>query len=551
MLEDSCIQHLISWTPTNDSFVVSPNEEFSKVLSQYFKHTNVSSFVRQLNMYGFHKVNDVFHAGSTPETGQWEFKHGENNFKRGDVEALRGIRRRASRQSVAHRDSTSSKSGSVSLPITPISPNGSLLTNSYVSEPPMHGIVSATPTTTLPNTDAPQHAVVISAESTDAMRLANLESTMWRLQDSQLRLQSRSDMVVESVRSCQDWIRSLISIVSRMPLGTELTSVEAELRHLHDEISRRAQLLSDEPQAYANLPQVTDDRRNSMFKPPYPAQENVVPPSVTSVPQYLLGQPYGLNPPMMRRPGSYPSPSHALPRQNPAIRRHASSEVIAGGDPRSRSWSDMSTSTDSSGGALGAVAGAATGGGAGAGAGGPGGTRRSLPGTFYSHEHAFVVDQRRPQPTSQATSPLSPSSISLSPLHQPGSGLANMRRESVNPAVQFSSVNQHYRIHPESPNLAPTSGRTSYSPFPTSGSVGPTSMPQKSQQPAAIPSPTLQVRPQPRPHQIPPLTPSAVPRQSSGVGVHSLLNPLDKTEAVDTESPPLSPLSMGRKRKKE
>ena len=55
MLEDRSIQHLISWSNNNDSFVMSPSNEFSKVLAQYFKHTNISSFVRQLNMYGFHK----------------------------------------------------------------------------------------------------------------------------------------------------------------------------------------------------------------------------------------------------------------------------------------------------------------------------------------------------------------------------------------------------------------------------------------------------------------------------------------------------------------
>ncbi|KAK3708672.1 Flocculation suppression protein [Vermiconidia calcicola] len=123
MLEDQTIQHLISWSQTNESFVMSPSSEFSKVLAQYFKHTNISSFVRQLNMYGFHKVSDVFHTGS-PDSPLWEFKHGAGNFKRGDLVGLREIKRRASRHALIHRDSFSSapKLPTVPQPGMPLEP---------------------------------------------------------------------------------------------------------------------------------------------------------------------------------------------------------------------------------------------------------------------------------------------------------------------------------------------------------------------------------------------------------------------------------------------
>ncbi|KAK5169467.1 Flocculation suppression protein [Saxophila tyrrhenica] len=121
MLEDQSIQHLISWSQTNESFVMSPSSEFSKVLAQYFKHTNISSFVRQLNMYGFHKVSDVFHNGQ-PDSPLWEFKHGAGNFKRGDLVGLREIKRRASRHALIHRDSFSNQSKVPPVPQQPGTP---------------------------------------------------------------------------------------------------------------------------------------------------------------------------------------------------------------------------------------------------------------------------------------------------------------------------------------------------------------------------------------------------------------------------------------------
>ncbi|KAJ4000345.1 HSF-type DNA-binding-domain-containing protein [Lentinula boryana] len=98
MINDPKSAHYIAWTEPGTSFVVSNVGEFSRsILGSHFKHNNFSSFVRQLNMYGFHKINRTPRAQRTSSDAQaidtWEFSH--HKFLRGRPDLLDEIKRKA------------------------------------------------------------------------------------------------------------------------------------------------------------------------------------------------------------------------------------------------------------------------------------------------------------------------------------------------------------------------------------------------------------------------------------------------------------------------
>lgn len=52
MVDDPSTDAIVSWSATNNSFVVWDPPEFARdLLPKFFKHNNFSSFVRQLNTY--------------------------------------------------------------------------------------------------------------------------------------------------------------------------------------------------------------------------------------------------------------------------------------------------------------------------------------------------------------------------------------------------------------------------------------------------------------------------------------------------------------------
>ncbi|XP_074581463.1 heat stress transcription factor B-2b-like [Curcuma longa] len=90
LVDEPSIDDVISWNKDGTTFIVWRPAEFAgEVLPKYFKHNNFSSFVRQLNTYGFRKI--------VPD--RWEFAN--DFFRRGEKRLLCEIHRRKISSSTA------------------------------------------------------------------------------------------------------------------------------------------------------------------------------------------------------------------------------------------------------------------------------------------------------------------------------------------------------------------------------------------------------------------------------------------------------------------
>lgn len=119
LVENPTCDDLICWDESGKSFHVFDQGRFAKeILPLYFKHSNIASFIRQLNMYGFRKVTNI-EQGLKTEKDDLEFQH--PYFQKDQEQLLEHIKRKITHHVPAHPQIKMEPIQTVSVPTEDLS----------------------------------------------------------------------------------------------------------------------------------------------------------------------------------------------------------------------------------------------------------------------------------------------------------------------------------------------------------------------------------------------------------------------------------------------